>query len=712
MSESITFKPRARLMSQLGEQLIKDENIAVLELIKNSYDADAKEVKVSMQNIDNKDEAVIIIEDNGEGMSLDVVKNCWMEPGTDNKEKKLKKMIENSIRSKLNRLPMGEKGIGRFGVHKLGNKITLVTKSEDNKEVYLQIDWEIFNTGEYLSDIPIKVVERNSTQKFLNNSFTGTKIIIEKLKTAWTRGKVRELYRSINSLNSPFKSLDSFNVLFDINQKEWLKGLIEYDDIKDYSLFKATMVLSGDKIKNYDYHFTPWKSMNKLSERISKIDEIDMFKEVRVKKDNGKTRKEPISIDLNKYEIGEIEIELLSFDLDSSILKMGVSDIKGLKSYLKTNGGICVYRDNIKIYEYGENDWLGLGLSRVNAPGDKISNNLVLGSVNIKRDRSYDLKEKTNREGFIEDDAYSLFKEAVLFAVQKFERDRAQDKQYLKKYYGITSKSEPVIAQVSLLKEKVEKKISDETLKKEIFGCLNNIENDYKHITEVYQKSSSAGLSMSVVLHEIDKIISELEHAIIAERASEHVKLLVKRLGTLTDGYASVVKSKTIKNFDIKKMINQALFMVDFRLQAHEITIDKQYLKNDISFKVKGNESLIASSVINIIDNSIWWLHYSKVNQRKIYFDITRDIVGYISIIIADNGKGFTIPTEIATKPFITDKPGGMGLGLHLASELMKQHGGDLFFPEFDDLQLPDEYNQGAVMALAFKEEQNGDGGY
>lgn len=706
MKESITFRPRARLMSQLGDQLIKDESIAVLELIKNSYDADAKDVRIYMENLESQDTSSIVIEDNGDGMSLDIVKNYWMEPGTDNKEKKLKNMIENHTRSKLNRLPMGEKGIGRFGVHKLGNKITLITHAEGCKEVYVQIDWSIFNSNKYLSDIPIEVVERESTQTFLEGSSKGTKIIIEKLKTNWTKGKVRDLQRAINSLNSPFKSIDSFNVTFDLDNKKWLEGLMEYDDIKDYALFKANMTISADKILNYEYEFMPWRSMKKLSRRTNTIPEINMVRNINVKTKDGRKIKDLEPININEYKIGKIEIKLLSFDLESSILKLGVTDKKGLKSYLNSNGGIFVYRDGIKIYESGENDWLDLESRRINSPGDKISNNLVLGSVNIERDQSSDLREKTNREGFIEDSAYSLFKEAVSFAVEKFERERAQDKQYLRKYYGATSKSEPVIAEVSKLKERVEKKIVDEELKKEIFGCLNNIEKDYKHITDVYQNSSSVGLSMNVVLHEIEKIISELKHALIAERASENIQLLVKRLSQLTDGYASVLKSKSIKKFDIKKLINQSLFMVDFRLSAHDILVEKQFLNTKENFYVKGNESLISSSIVNIIDNSIWWLHYAKINSKKIYFDITRDISGYISIIIADNGNGFTIPTEMATKPFITDKPGGMGLGLHLASELMNQHGGELMFPEFDDLQLPDEYRNGAIIALAFKEEK------
>lgn len=689
-------------MSQLGEQLIKDENIAVLELIKNSYDADAKNVRISIENLDEPNLSRIVIEDDGDGMSLEIVKNCWMEPGTDFKEEKLKEMLGKKLKSKLNRLPMGEKGIGRFGVHKLGNKITLITRSEGNNEVFLHIDWEKFNSSKYLSDVPINIIERKPTIKYINNSPKGTKIIIEKLKGTWTRGKTRDLQRSITSLNSPFKALDSFSIDFRVDKEDWLKGLLKFEEIKDYALFKASMKLSGNKIRDYKYEFIPWNSLSKLEKRIDKIEEIDMVLEQRVVTEKGKRRKELAPIDISQYNIGDVEIELLSFDLDSSIYKLGDRDLSGLKKYMGSNGGIFVYRDNIKIYTSGENDWLGLESSRVNAPGDKISANLVLGSVNVNRDKSSDLREKTNREGFIEDTAYRTFRDAVTFAVQKFERDRAKDKQYLRKYYGVTSKSEPVMAEIATLKEKINNKIQDNAVKKEIYGCLENIERDYKHITEIYQKSSSAGLSMSVVLHEIEKILAELEYVINSEKTSDHVKSLVKRLGNLTDGYASVVKSKSIKSFDLKKMIDQSLYMVDFRLSAHEVEIDKSYL--NINEKVKGNESLLASTIINIIDNSIWWLHYAKVPNKKIYIDITKDISGYISVIIADNGKGFTIPTEIITKPFITDRPGGMGLGLHLASEIMKQHGGNLFFPDFNDIHLPTEYKQGAIIALSFKE--------
>ena len=80
------FKPRARIMLQLGDQLIKNESIALLELVKNSYDADARKVHVVMRNIDDPETGTITVEDDGTGMDIDIIKDVWMEPGSDHKE--------------------------------------------------------------------------------------------------------------------------------------------------------------------------------------------------------------------------------------------------------------------------------------------------------------------------------------------------------------------------------------------------------------------------------------------------------------------------------------------------------------------------------------------------------------------------------------------------------------------------------------------------
>ena len=80
--ENVYFRPRARLMLELGEQLIKNESVAMLELIKNSYDAFARNVNVRLDNIDDCDAGLIVIEDDGIGMTKETVVNHWMEPAT------------------------------------------------------------------------------------------------------------------------------------------------------------------------------------------------------------------------------------------------------------------------------------------------------------------------------------------------------------------------------------------------------------------------------------------------------------------------------------------------------------------------------------------------------------------------------------------------------------------------------------------------------
>ena len=125
------------------------------------------------------------------------------------------------------------------------------------------------------------------------------------------------------------------------------------------------------------------------------------------------------SLNENGSEIGLVKFEGYIFDRDAFVLKLGLSDKQGLKEYLDTNGGIRVYRDGLRVYDYGEigNDWLNLDIRRVNQPGKKLSNNIILGAISLDRASSKSLIEKTNREGFVENKAYYLFKDAILHVI-------------------------------------------------------------------------------------------------------------------------------------------------------------------------------------------------------------------------------------------------------------------------------------------------------
>lgn len=703
----VRFKPRARLLLQLGDQLIKNESIALVELVKNSYDADANIVNIYMENVDDSQKGIIIIEDDGYGMSADTVENVWLEPGSDFKTQKIKKL---EVSPKYERLPIGEKGIGRFGVHKLGNVIEMTTKSANSKEVFVKIDWTNFNNYKYLKDVPITIIER-STPNVFKNGKTGTNILISDLRKKWERGIAREVKRSITALASPFDVNDSFKPSFDILDKPgWFDGLLKWEDVKDYSLFRFKVTMSGNSIIDFNYEFTPWQSMTKLKPKVISIDNslVDTFK--LLKYTNGDNEGKPI--DLDKYKIGTVTFEGFIFDQDSFVLKIGVSDKVGFKKYLKTNGGVKVFRDKLRVYDYGEpeTDWLGLDLRRVNQPAKRISNNILLSSISINRKDSADLIEKTNREGFIENEAYEAFRDAILHSLEIIETLRYPDKQKVREVYGPTPKSSPVMSTLNEAKKYVEEKVRGTEVKTQIIKYFNKIESDYKTISDNLLKAAGAGLSMSVVVHEVEKIIYEVEKVLKSEKASERVLSLVKHLSSLIDGYAEIIRKSNQTTENLIQIIDQSLFNTEFRLDSHKIELVKEYKQFKGKLKLKVAKSLLIGTIMNLIDNSIYWLDqrgFKAVENKekytkKIYLNLVED-EKYLNLIIADNGTGFLIPTDDITEPFVSAKPSGMGLGLHIANEIMEAQNGRLIFPDSGDFELPPEFKNGATIVLAFK---------
>lgn len=701
----LSFKPRARLLLQLGDQLIKNESIALVELVKNAYDADATKVDIYMEDVDNPEKGTIIIEDDGFGMTPYVVENVWLEPGSDFKSQFIK---DNKTTPRFKRLPIGEKGIGRFGVHKLGNIIEMTTKASDTNEIFVKIDWTKFDDYRYLSEVPITVTIRNIPRLFTDDK-TGTNIVITNLRKKWDRGTAREVKRSITALASPFEKNDSFLPSFEVVDKpHWFEGLLQWEDVKEYSLFNFKTKIEGHKITEFKYDFTPWPTMTKISPRAVDIESELIKVQKFLKETNGRKEED---VDLGKYEIGPVEFEGYVFDLDAFVLKLGVSDKSGFKKYLKSNGGVRVFRDRLRVYDYGEpeNDWLSLDYRRFQFPTKSISNNLILGAVSLKRSESSDLKEKTNREGFVDNDAYQVFRAAILHVVQTVETLRQTDKKKLKDVYGPTPKSAPLSSTLAEAKEYVEEKVKDSEVKKEILKYFNKIESDYKRVSENLLKAAGAGLSMSVVVHEVEKILYEVMKVLKAEKASERALSLVTHMSKLIDGYAEIIRKSSQSNENIIKIIDQALFNTEYRLKTHQIEIIDEYKNYKGPTSIKIAKNLVIGSLMNIIDNAIYWLDQKYLSslankldfERKLFINLV-DEENFISLIVADNGTGFLIPTDDIVEPFVSAKSGGMGLGLHITSEIMEASGGHIVFPEFGDYEIPEEFNNGATIVLNF----------
>lgn len=701
------FKPRARLLLQLGDQLIKNESIALLELTKNAYDADASKVDIIMRHPDSIEEGTIEIEDDGFGMTPDIVENVWLEPGSNYKQEQF---AERRLTPIYQRLPIGEKGIGRFGAHKLGNLIEMTTKSANANEVFVRIDWTQFAEHRYLEEVPIRIIEREHPQHFVGGK-TGTRIVIKGFRKPWERGMARNVIRAITSITSPFETMDSFKPSFQIIDKSgWFDGIITWDKVCDYSLFQFDATISGNVLTNFSYKFTPWNTMTRLRGRNIELSDPIVENNLRITDD------EENPVNLSQYNIGTIRFKGYIFDLDTFILKMGVSDKSGFKSYLKSNGGVRVFRDGLRVYDYGEpeNDWLSLDYRRFQQPTKAISNNLIVGAIDLNREESSDLEEKTNREGFVTNDAYIAFKSAILHVIGLVETLRQTDKKKLKEIYGPTPKSEPVMSLLGEAQRYVDEKVLDSEVKTEIKKYLVKIERDYKLVTGNLLKAAGAGLNMSIVIHEIEKVLYEVDKVLKAERASDRALKLVQHLSTLVDGYANLIRRSEQTNENIINVINQALFNTEYRLYTHGIRLNKNYLENPTikNIRCKIARNLLIGAIMNLIDNSIYWLDQKAFKEleagesftKQIYIDVVDD-EAFIHIVIADNGTGILLPTEEITEPFVSGKKNGagMGLGLHIASEILNAQGGKISFPDDGEFEIPEEFNQGAKVVLSLK---------
>ncbi|WP_034344025.1 sensor histidine kinase [Deinococcus misasensis] len=683
---SKNFEVDARMIPLLGDHLIKDPSLAVFELIKNAYDADAATVYVDFIDFDDPNKARIIISDDGTGMNLETINNVWLKLGINHK---MKSLLSNTRTTKYHRLPLGGKGIGRFSVHKLGRKITLHTKSENDPEISLKINWEEFNRDVALHDIPV-VIETDLKYQFAPDQ-TGTFIEISSLRDEWSVGQIKNLHNSIASIISPFKNKSDFNIYFNIDpMPEGYVPPLGLESIREFALFHIRGVCNeiNNRIKYvYEYKFQPYKNMlNKISPRYA----VSEYMDIKVKKGE--------QIPDTLKGIGKFEFEFMIFDRDNYVIKLYNGNKKDLKDYLDQNGGVRVYRDGIRIFNYGEKgvDWLSLDVNRVNSPTKRISNNIILGSINLRYPDSEGLIEKTNREGFIENEKYDAFTKIVASIISDITLERNKDKDKIRMYYKtskINKNQEDLSSEFKELREMINSGESKEAIDQHI----KYMEFKYNEFKSSITSAAQIGAGLSLVIHEVEKGISSIRQLFEEQYDYEIIREKVYDISKIVDNLSGFIRNDNKKKEKLKKIVDQSIFNLQIRMKRHGIKLSKVYDENISGIEIDAFRMLMIS-ITNIIENAVWWTsRYSE--DKMIYIEITDRINGNPMIIIADSGPGFIDEEEYLIRPFFTRKPDGMGLGLFLANEVMEGRRGALRFSDSREVQIPEIY-KGAVVIL------------
>ncbi len=732
MSEEIKekhFKPKAHILKLLGEELIKSPVMAIYELVKNSYDADSSSVNVTFSNIEDRINAIITIEDNGTGLTSDVIENVWLEPGTDYR----KPIDENGNRiikrsPIYNRVPMGEKGVGRFAVHKLGNVITLITRpaeviedADGNKEkiildyeITLTIDWKAFSQSKYLEDIPIIWRKEKDRANFHFKDHSGTLIKVTSLKEPWTRRMARSLKRNVVSMLSPKNDVNKFQINLEFGNK-WLEGFPDANQILNIAPYKYIALLDQSYNLTVDYLFS-LELNNEFGKRIinSKTENIQglLIPAFRKELEEENYIDEDIDKIISEFKerknpFGNILIEMYSYDLDSETLKNYTYDSKTLKDVLNQHSGIKVFKNDMRVFNYGEpgNDWLELDIKRVQNK-KWFSNNQNIGFIYLDSENSTSLIEKTNREGFIDNEAYKIFYKCVLEIVNDFRVERNTDRNKWLDYIKPPPTSRKYEDQTSIFNELIDSTdFSDSEKKEKLKKEAKNLQKDFEEKKDTLLIPAGVGMTASVALHEIEKLVPRIKEIVNENPFQPRLgNEKVDELDDYVQGILSVLRKGGNKPINFIESIDKAISNYSYKLKTRKIDIITDY-NNSIEF-IKCDKRYFITMIMNIIDNSIYWLDTIYKENKGIYIKTYLDD-NIPTIIIIDNGPGFKDGITDLVRPFFSRKDDGIGIGLYLIDTIMMKYGKFeiLEDSEVDDIGIPVTF-KGAAIKLTFNKNQ------
>jgi len=695
-----SFKAKSHILSLLGDELIGSDNLAIFELVKNSYDADAEQVTISLNDL-NTSHQTIVIEDDGNGMSLETLKNVWLEIGTD-----FKRGIKRQPSPIFKRISLGEKGVGRLAVHKLGKSIILETQTEGSAVTNrIILNWtKLIADAEYIQDT---VVEIETVPKTLfPKKGKGTRVIISDLKKEyWSRKDLRDLARKTNSIKNPFQQIDSFEVEIIANDwhQEWFEDVKDPHVILNESIYYFDFAINENAEIVWNYQFRPPLIFGIRGNNISSKED----KYLRISEDDELFEKKQKHLKQKDLEgIGAIIGRFYVYNLLSPVLN-AFGQTNAIKAFVRENSGVKIFRDGIRVYNYGEpgDDWLGLDLSRVQKLGEKFSKNTVVGSIQIDMKSSHkSLVEKTNREGFDENVYYKKFRTICNEVFDLFQRLAISDRELLKNYL---QKITPVkkIGLSETITELTEK-LKERNLDKELSPILRRVEKDYNDMRDVMLNSGMTGINLGLVFHEVDREVKFINTDLDNNANIEEIKIRVKNLIQLLENFSPILKQNKIAILNASKLTDRAKQINFPRFGHHKIIFSSPLISlESADFQIKGPGNLLLSALSNIIDNSIYWVGCKRdiePDLRPAIF-VGSDIKSFSgpAIIIADNGPGFNMEPEDLIFPFRTTRPGGMGLGLYFVNMVMEMLGGKLLFPDKEELDIPKAYN-GAVVALVF----------
>lgn len=682
------------LAELLGVQNFSNKESAILELVKNAFDANALCVKINI----SKDAIEII--DNGCGMSRNDLSSNWMHIGKSDKGYE----IEDENGKK--RVQAGSKGVGRFALARLGEDIVV----ESNKEGFCAIRWTTdWNTS--------------TIQEIEGMLSKGTCMKIHKLRDKWSEKSAKflgeYLGRTYNDTvmkielsfeGQPIKVVPVFS--------EPKKGVNYATKIQvNYNSQNRTLLceIESDEFleEAQQYCKNNIKSFSKT---------IDLSKEY----ENKVFEDEISDIDAELTELGDFSAELY-FSLDRVLSGDDEKFLYKRKVVSERyNSGIILYRNSFSISSYeGKKDWLGLGIRSRKSPAAathptglwRVRENQISGMVKIDKKNNKYLQDLANRQGLDENKYYKLFVEIIHTALAEFERYRQtlirdinkKNKPEEQKEVRITDKvvKNPAILKSFTRAEENKFVVELQEFKKDKQEYKRNIEETekrYKYDVRILNVLATSGLRATSIAHELrndrNKIDGNYEYIVKALKKYDVWEILNETENTRV-AYQNVPELlEKNKNADIKILkfmdtmledVEEEQFVAEERNVIDLLEKTKKNWCSDyawLDIEIKGKEQEVfklPEDVITVIfDNLILnSIQQNEKKRKKLHIEITIEAMGdCICVVYRDDGVGISDkfkanPMKIL-EPHETSRKKGHGLGMWILNNTLEMSGGEV----------------------------------
>jgi len=695
-SGDLRFAVDCRLLFELGEQLVARKSVALAELVKNAYDADATKVVVTLDNI-AKARGKIVVSDNGVGMTLDTIKKTWMRVATGAKDR-----LPHSER--FGRARTGAKGIGRFASRRLASQLVLdsVSKRKDGLKEHTTIvfDWDDFAAGKNIDDVPIRYKSRIVRK----DTPSGVTLTLHDLREQWGEEDIKELQADLFSLVSPVSaSVDrgrrkdpGFSLRLEAPEFPELTGEL------------------GEKFLEASWGFLKGKLDGRGRSRYT----------LRIR---GR-RTVSFKPDRAFPGVGPIQFAIHFFVYRSEFFKNLPFSVGAARRLANRQSGVRIYMDRFRVFPYGDpgDDWLDLDADRgkrltaiqpelegeaatlarpmLQLPG----NNQLFGAVSISRVRNPDVGLNISRERLIENTAFHNLKAFVRLGINWMTVEYARHGKTKRPDTSEAAAVDPY-EQLKSIREEVQKneELQQES-KAQIIQALDLASTSWRdreaeQISELSMLRVLATVGTTVVIfdHELRAIIDAFKgihtdlkafvsklyggdkanYESTLEELSKWTKS-VEQQGSQIGILMSREARQQKRRFAVREVVDDMASPFARYMEERGIEMENTVPADLRTPPMFGCE--LQSILLNLHTNALKALKEQSV--RKIGVQASRRN-GFLSILFSDTGIGLEprMRSEVF-KPFVsTSEPDpvlgvGTGLGLKIVRDLVDVYGGSAQF--------------------------------